>query len=120
MKLINQISKETGIPIGTIRFYEKTGLFSGVKPKEGATNNYVYYTQEVIDKLYFIKKAKLVGFTLLEIKQVIDAWNGNKLSKNQKIEILDKKIQQIEIKISELEDIKKQILFYRTKIIKGF
>lgn len=58
----------------------------------------------------------MVGFTLIEIKQVIDAWNGNKLSKSQKIEILDKKVHQIEIKIYELEDIKKQIYLFRIKI----
>tara|TARA_R110002111_G_scaffold221263_1_gene283597 strand:+ start:44 stop:163 length:120 start_codon:yes stop_codon:yes gene_type:complete len=39
MKLINQLSKETGIPIGTIRFYEKSGLISGQTKKEVTTNN---------------------------------------------------------------------------------
>ncbi|WP_262491974.1 MerR family DNA-binding transcriptional regulator [Myroides marinus] len=33
MKLISQLSKETGVPIPTIRFYEKTGLFSSTPKK---------------------------------------------------------------------------------------
>ena len=116
MKLISQISKETGIPIGTIRFYEKTSLIFGIKPKIGGTNNYVYYNQEVVDRLFFIKKAKLVGFTLSEIKEIIDSWYGNELDKSEKISVLEKKLQQIDIKISEFENVKKQIIIYKIKI----
>lgn len=42
MKLINQLSKKVEIPIGTIRFYEKSGLINGKTRKEVFTNNYVY------------------------------------------------------------------------------
>jgi len=84
MKLISQLSKETGIPIGTIRFYEKSGLING-QTKEGVTtNNYVYYGEEVIDKLRFIQMAKAVGFTLAEIKEVVDIWYKRQISKMHK------------------------------------
>ena len=109
MKLISQISKETGTPIGTIRFYEKMGLFSGVKQTGKTTNNYVYYTDEVIGKLNFIKDAKETGFTLAEIKEVIDAWYGNKMTKEEKIAVFDKKLLQLDNKIKELRNVKKQI-----------
>ena len=85
MKLISQISKESDTPIGTIRFYEKMGLFSGVKQTGKTTNNYVYYTDEVIGKLNFIKDAKETGFTLAEIKEVIEAWYGNKMTRKEKM-----------------------------------
>jgi len=88
MKLINQLSKETRIPIGTIRFYEKSGLFSGETKKDVITNNYIYYDNEVIEKLRFIQMAKAVGFTLAEIKEIVDAWYKKQISKNAKIEVL--------------------------------
>lgn len=69
MKLISQLSKETAIPIATIRFYEKCGLFKGKKIAETKSNNYAYYDEEVVDKLELIKDAKSVGFTLSEIKE---------------------------------------------------
>jgi MerR family copper efflux transcriptional regulator len=109
MKLINQLSKETGIPIGTIRFYEKSGLFCGKTKNEVTTNNYVYYGDEVIDKLRFIQMAKAVGFTLAEIKEVVDAWYQKQISKSAKIDVLDRKLLQIDEKIKELKAIKKQI-----------
>jgi MerR family transcriptional regulator, copper efflux regulator len=116
MKLINQLSKETGIPIGTIRFYEKSGLFKGETKKEVTTNNYIYYGDEVIEKLRFIQMAKAVGFTLSEIKEVVDAWYKKEITKNSKIEVLDKKLLQIDEKIKELKAVKKQIALCKFNI----
>lgn len=116
MKLINQLSKETGIPIGTIRFYEKSGLFSGETKKEVTTNNYVYYGNEVVEKLRFIQMAKAVGFTLSEIKEVVDAWYKKQISKNAKIDVLDRKLLQIDEKMKELKAVKKQIILCKFNI----
>ena len=118
MKLINQLSKETGIPIATIRFYEKSGLFKGKKKAETKTNNYTYYDDEVIDKLDLIRDAKSVGFTLAEIKELIDAWYSKKITKSKKLEILDAKLLQIDGRIQELRSVKKQIAFLKSEVEK--
>jgi MerR family transcriptional regulator, copper efflux regulator len=109
MKLINQLSRETGIPIGTIRFYEKSGLIKGEKKPDVKTNNYLYYGDDAIDKLRYIQMAKAVGFTLNEIKEVIDAWYQKKISKKAQIDVLNKKLLQIDEKIQELKAMKRQI-----------
>ncbi|WP_116769057.1 MerR family transcriptional regulator [Maribacter litoralis] len=116
MKLISQLSKETGIPIGTIRFYEKSGLISGQTKKEVTTNNYVYYDEETVEKLRFIQMSKAVGFTLAEIKEVIDAWYKKQLTKKAKIDVLNKKLLQIEEKMKELRAVKKQIAICKHNI----
>jgi MerR family transcriptional regulator, copper efflux regulator len=116
MKLINQLSKETGIPIATIRFYEKSGLFQGKLKEENTSNNYKYYDDEVIQKLILIKEAKSVGFTLSEIQEIIDAWYSKQISKQEKIQILDKKLIQINEKIKELNSVKKQINFLKSEV----
>lgn len=118
MKLINQLSKETGIPIATIRFYEKSGLFAGKKKVDVKSNNYTYYDDEVVDKLDLIRDAKSVGFTLSEIKELIDAWYSKRITKAKKLEILDSKLLQIEEKINELNAVKKQISFLKNEIKK--
>lgn len=109
MKLISQLSKQTGVPIGTIRFYEKSGLISGSTNPEVTTNNYVYYSEDTVEKLQFIKDCKSVGFTLSEIRGVIDAWYGKTLTKSEKVIILKKKIREVEEKITELNWVKNQI-----------
>ena len=118
MKLINQLSKETGIPIATIRFYEKSGLFNGKKKSEVKSNNYTYYDDEVIDKLELIRDAKSIGFTLSEIKELIAAWYSKRISKEKKLSILDNKLSQIDKKIKELKSVKKQIAFLKSEVEK--
>ncbi|MGJ1404648.1 MerR family transcriptional regulator [Sphingobacterium siyangense] len=119
MKLISQLAREANIPIGTIRFYEKSGLISGKTKKDITSNNYVYYDDEVIEKLRFIKMAKAVGFTLAEIKQVIDAWYQKELTQTSKMEVLDLKLEQIDAKIRELKVMKKQIEQCKSNIQNG-
>ena len=116
MRLISQLSRETKIPIATIRFYEKTGLISGKKNPNVVTNNYMYYHDEEVDKLRFVQMAKAVGFTLPEIKKVIDVWYKKTISKKAQIEVLDKKLIQIDTKIKELNAMKRQIAICKKNI----
>lgn len=109
MKLISQLAKEVGIPIATIRFYEKKGLIRSETKKEVITNNYAYYGDDAVDKLRFIQMAKAVGFTLSEIKEVIDAWHEKQWTTKAQLDVLNLKFKQIDEKMSELRAMKKQI-----------
>lgn len=109
MKLINQLSKESGTPIHTIRYYENYGLFKGKKIAAVKSNNYTYYDEEVEDKLEMIKEAKAIGFSLSEIKVIIDTWHSKKLSIEKRKQILASKIKEIDQKIIHLKEVKKRI-----------
>jgi MerR family copper efflux transcriptional regulator len=60
--------------------------------------------------------AKAVGFTLSEIKEVVDAWYKKQMSKSAKIEVLNKKLLQIDEKMKELKAVKKQIAVCKINI----
>lgn len=108
MKLINVISKEVGLPIHTIRYYENYGLFKGKKNGDGSVH-YSYYDDEVMEKLVLIREAKQIGFTLAEIKTLLDAWHSKKISLQRKREILREKITEIDEKIRALKAMKKLV-----------
>src|SRR3954447_19246898 len=65
---IGEVSKLSGIGIEALRFYEKGGLLDRPSRTE---SGYRVYGPEVLDRLAFIKRAQLLGFTLDEIKQII-------------------------------------------------
>lgn len=65
---IGHLATIVGIDIQTLRYYESQGLLA--QPQRLA-NGYRDYPNTAIDSLNFIKKAKLVGFTLKEIKQLL-------------------------------------------------
>ncbi len=116
MRLISQLSKETGVPVCTIRFYEQSGLIKGERNTAVKTNNYLYYGDDVPDKLRFIQMAKDVGFTLNEIKEVIDAWYEKTLTRKAQIAVLEKKLLQIDEKMQELKAMKRQLAVCITNI----
>lgn len=109
MKLISQLSKETGTPVHTIRYYERYGLFRGKKNPAVTSNNYTWYEEEVVEKLELVQEAKKIGFSLSEIKVLIDAWHSKRLSVEKKKEILLAKIREIDERILHLKAMKKLI-----------
>ena len=65
---ISTIAKEIGISVETIRYYQRIGLISQPeKPDSG----YRIYDDEILKKLYFIKRAKKLGFSLKEISDIM-------------------------------------------------
>jgi MerR family transcriptional regulator, copper efflux regulator len=58
---------EVGIP--TMRFYERAGLL----PKASRTAaNYRLYSDETVSRIRFIRRAQTLGFTLSEIKDLLE------------------------------------------------
>jgi len=115
--LINELSKITGITIHTIRFYEKSQLIKGKRKEDVKTNNYFHYDDEIVDKLMLIKDAKSIGFTLSEIRQLLDAWYDNQFDLEKKISILDEKIISIDDKIKQLKQMKKLVADFKKTVL---
>jgi len=91
---INEVSKKTKLSISTIRFYEKQGLIPE-KYVSRDSNNYRNYSVDIIEYLLMIKTVHSVGFSLTQIKE-IQKNNENSLSNDTKIELLQKKIKEVE------------------------
>jgi len=105
--LISELSKKTGLSIHTLRYYENYGLFNGVTNEKVKTNNYKQYDENLVEKIELIKEAKEIGFTLSEIKKLLDSWHSKKLSVEKKVEILELKIKEIDDKIRQLKQVRK-------------
>ena len=66
---IGEIAKAVGVPVQTVRYYERRGLC----PPEGRTSSgYRRYTEVTVARLNFIRHAKDLGFTLREIGELLD------------------------------------------------
>jgi MerR family Zn(II)-responsive transcriptional regulator of zntA len=60
---ISDLAKRSGINAHTLRYYEKTGLFSASQRSE---NNYRIYSQDDLITAKFIKRSKKCGFSLAD------------------------------------------------------
>ncbi len=64
---IGKLAEEAGVSIDTIRYYEKRGV---LPPPVRSSSGYRLYTEETVEMLRFIKKAKGLGFRLDEIREL--------------------------------------------------
>jgi len=104
---IGELSKKTDFKIETLRFYEKQGLLTPVSRTEAG---YREYDSESLKQLRFIQKAKTVGFSLNEISELLTL----RVEREQRScgdvkQIAEGKIQQIDMKINELEQMRKAL-----------
>ena len=65
---IGQVARRAGFGIETVRFYERKGL---IDEPPRRTSGYRQYPASVISRLRFIKRAKDLGFSLREIKELL-------------------------------------------------
>ena len=97
---IGKLAKQAGIGIETIRFYERQGL---IPPPARTDSNYRIYSEEEVGRLKFIKRAKLLGFTLNEIKDLLTLQHNPHATKADIKQRTDEKIINIREKISDLK-----------------
>lgn len=66
---IGQLSKQTGVKIPTIRYYEQMGLIDAPERSEG---NQRRYTREGLSRLSFIRHSRDLGFSVEDIRGLLE------------------------------------------------
>lgn len=95
-----KLSKATGIGRETLRFYETRGL---IKPIKRTSAGYRQYDTSVIDRIGFIKQTQLAGFTLKEIKHLLQL-NADKADTcGEMRKLMDDKLKQVEALLTETQ-----------------
>lgn len=96
---IGKLAKASGIRAETLRYYEKIGLITSHGRK---ANGYRVFTQDSLVRLQFVGRAKLLNFTLEEIKDLFMARGSADSNCEQIYTRLQHKIKEIDTKIKEL------------------
>ncbi|MGC9402002.1 Cu(I)-responsive transcriptional regulator [Vibrio genomosp. F10] len=103
---IGTVSKLTGLSSKSIRLYEDKGI---ITPPIRSLAGYREYSAKNVQELSLIARAKNAGFSLIECKELVQlAQNPNRKSSEVK-EKTKEKLDEIELKISELTEIKNQL-----------
>lgn len=107
---IGQLAKETGLSVGTLRYYSDLKL---LQPSKRGSNGYRYYSLDAKEQVQFIKKAQALGFTLEEIKQILDVRDRGEKPCNLVQSLLNRKIKQIDSNIKQMMLFKAELEQYR-------
>jgi MerR family copper efflux transcriptional regulator len=104
---IGQVAHQAGVGVETIRFYEREGLLE--EPPRRASG-YRQYSEQVVTRLRFIKRAKLLGFSLKEINELLMLRVDSGTSCEQVKQRTEAKIAEVERKMVELQRMRKALL----------
>ncbi len=114
--LIGELAKKTGLTKDTIRFYEKRGLIES-QERQAGMRTYMDFSPEMLDRVAMIAQGKSLGFTLSEMKHLMDTWGNMEMPIAEKLKIIDSKLYEITDKMQQLEQIKNYLTTKRNRVI---
>jgi len=65
---IGKVAKQSGVGVETVRFYDRQGL---IDQPPRTNSGYRQYPEETVHRIRFIKHAKVLGFSLKEIGELL-------------------------------------------------
>ncbi len=104
---IGQLSKKADVIVETIRYYERRALIPKPRRKE---SGYREYSEEMVQRIQFIKHAKELGFSLKEIHELLSLKLDPKTSCSEVKNRAETKIADIEEKVKTLQRMKKALV----------
>lgn len=102
----SEIAKAAGVHVETLRYYERIKI---LPPPQRKRSGYRIYNDQDLKRLVFIKRAKEVGFTLNEIKELLELRVDPDSTCVDVLEKATHKLNAIDQKITELKKIKKAL-----------
>lgn len=103
---ISAVAEKSGLPPKTIRYYESIGL---IRPAERQGNGYRSYAAADMRTLNFIKRARSLGFSVDEVRELLDLWR-DKSRKSAAVKALAARhLQALDHKIEELRAVRKAV-----------
>src|SRR5262249_35673627 len=96
---IGQVARQAGVGVETVRFYEREGLLEQPARRE---SGYRQYEDGVVARLRFIRRAKELGFTLKEIRELLALRDDPDASRADVRQRAEDKVADIEARVRDL------------------
>ncbi|MGH2946948.1 MAG: MerR family transcriptional regulator [Solirubrobacteraceae bacterium] len=112
MLRIGQLAARTGFSDRTIRYYESIGLLA---PRARSEGGYRLYGDEAVERLRLIERAKRLGLSLEEIREVTGLIDRGACPCGHVLELIGAQLSRAEAAISELEAFRDDLQRFRRR-----
>lgn len=99
---IHQVTRQTGIPPSTLRYYEEVGLLHPVRRVSGRRQ----YDEDVLQQLALIRTGQQAGFTLAELKLLLNVILGSDSRRVGWQELVNRKLKEMDTLMRNIENMK--------------
>jgi Cu(I)-responsive transcriptional regulator len=103
---IGRLSAATGVKVETIRYYERAGL---IDPPARTEGNYRSYYADDIGRLGFIRRTRDLGFSLEEIRALLDLSAQGDRDCGEIDELANRHLVEVDRKIADLKALRRQL-----------
>lgn len=103
---IGDVAKQSGIGIEALRFYERSGLLG--RP-DRTQSGYRVYDEAVLQRLDFIKRAQVLGFSLDEIKRIIADKQAGRSPCREVRQIVRHRLEELDERMKEMRRYRKEL-----------
>jgi Cu(I)-responsive transcriptional regulator len=103
---IGSVAEATGLPAKTIRYYESIGL---VGPAERSTGNYRLYGDREVMMLRFIERARRLGFSLKEVKELLALWHDRQRASADVRRLAEAQMRRLDERLAELGEMRRSL-----------
>ncbi len=103
---IGTVAEKSGVPPKTIRYYESIGL---IHPAVRGANGYRTYAPVDMRTLNFIKRARSLGFSVEEVRDLLGLWRDKTRASVAVKSLAMRHLEALDRKIEELDSMRKAI-----------
>jgi Cu(I)-responsive transcriptional regulator len=103
---IGAVAERSGVPAKTIRYYESIGL---IPSADRRANGYRTYTDVDMHTLHFIKRARRLGFSVEDVRDLLDLWRDTRRSSAAVKGIATGHLEALDRKIAELKSVRRSL-----------
>ena len=113
---ISELADQVGVPVSTIRYYERIGL---VNEPARTGSGYRDYDGESATRLLFVTRARRLGISCEQIAELLPIWGGAncRSAHDQVTHLIDAKQAEIAARIQELVELSSQLEGVRATLV---
>lgn len=103
---IGRLAREAGVPISTVRFYERRGI---LRPDGRTRANYRRYSADALEKLRLIRTAQNIGLSLKDVTEVLGLLKETGCPCHEIEQVLHKRLSDVRQRIKDLRRLEKAL-----------
>ncbi len=101
---IGRAAKAAGLAATTLRFYEREGLLT---PTSRSRAGHRRYDADVAERLQFIRSAQAIGFTLKDIRLLLELQTDGRKSRQSKVQrLLAARLEEVDQRMKDLKRVR--------------
>jgi len=100
--IASEVAKSAGVSANVVRYYSRIGLLN---PTRNPDNGYREYTPQDVIRVSFVRKAKWLGFTLKDVKVILEKADSGKSPCGEVRRIITERLRESQQRLDHLHEI---------------